>query len=102
MNTFKSSVVTQVASAALLLGFAQLGNAVDGMHDMHAHGMASGVVSGLPHGIPRLCAEPNVRTIRSGKWSDAAIWSTGMVPAQGDAVLITPAMQVSYGLVSES
>jgi hypothetical protein len=69
-------------------------------HTMTANAMSGHVMSGLAHGMPRLCADANVHTLRNGKWTDASIWSSGKVPGQGDAVLITTQVNVTYDLVS--
>src|SRR5207247_11249967 len=40
--------------------------------DVHNHTPA---VSGVPQGVPFFCANPTVRSIGSGAWSDSKIWS---------------------------
>lgn len=42
-----------------------------------------------------------VRSMRSGNWSDAATWSSGKIPSQGDQVLIDAGHTVTYDLVSQ-
>jgi hypothetical protein len=58
-------------------------------------------VSGVPHGIPRLCAAPTTRSIRDGGWSNPSIWSGGRVPSASDSVLITVGTNVTYDAVSD-
>jgi hypothetical protein len=43
----------------------------------------------LPHDtIPDFCASPTIRTIASGPWSSASIWSPSRLPGAGDVVEI--------------
>lgn len=58
--------------------------------------------SGIAHGIPRICAGANISSVANGPWSSADAWSTGKVPAAGDAVLITAGTRVSYDVVSDA
>ena len=58
--------------------------------------------SGIPRGIPRICAGADVASVASGAWSSASTWSTGKVPAAGDGVLITAETRVSYDVVSDA
>src|SRR5213593_2492879 len=53
--------------------------------DVHNHTPA---VSGVPQGVPLFCANPTVRSIGSGAWSDSKIWSTGKIPGANDKVRI--------------
>ncbi len=46
--------------------------------------------------VPRACASPTVVARRSGGWSQATIWSTGVVPGAEAAVLIPAGMTVTY------
>jgi len=58
--------------------------------------------SGVPHGVPRICADVDVSSVGSGAWSSAATWSGGKVPATGDAVLVVAGTRVSYDVVSDA
>jgi hypothetical protein len=58
-------------------------------------------VSGVPHGIPRLCAAPSAKSIRDGGWSNPSTWSGGRVPSAPDSVLITAGTTVTYDAVSD-
>ncbi len=58
--------------------------------------------SGVPHGVPRICADADVASVSSGAWSSASTWSTGKVPASGDGVLVTAGTRVSYDVVSDA
>ena len=66
MDKSVNRVMTQLVAAALLAAAPQVYAVVDATHDAHMHGMASGVISGLPHGMPRLCAAANIRAVRDG------------------------------------
>jgi hypothetical protein len=59
-------------------------------------------VSGVAHGIPRLCAAPSSASTRDGDWSNPSTWSNGRVPSSGDLVLITRGTAVTYDAVSDS
>jgi hypothetical protein len=59
-------------------------------------------VSGVPHGIPRLCSPPSTRSIRDGGWSNPSTWSVGRVPSAPDSVLITAGTNVTYDTVSDA
>src|SRR5262249_42874519 len=50
--------------------------------------------------IPNFGAHPTIRTIASGNWSNAKIWSAGRVPAAGDLVSIDPGYTVTYDVNS--
>jgi hypothetical protein len=67
----------------------------------HMHAMG-GMQSGLPHGLPRLCADARVHSVRSGRWSAASTWSSGRVPGRGDAILVAAGSAVTYDLVSDA
>ena len=58
--------------------------------------------SGVPHGVPRICADVDVASVASGAWSSASTWSTGKVPAAGDGVLVKADTRVSYDVVSDA
>ena len=58
-------------------------------------------VSGVPHGLPDLCASPSTRSARGGAWSNPSTWSNGRVPAAGDSVLIASGTSVIYDAVSD-
>src|SRR5690606_17624919 len=72
--------------------------AVAAQAQTHVHGPASGI----PHGIPAFCAQPDVTTVASGAWSSGATWSTGRMPAAGDAVRIAAGHTVTYDVVSDA
>jgi hypothetical protein len=67
---------------------------------LHDHVHVSG--SGLPHGLPRICADAGIRSKRSGAWSSPSTWSGGKVPAAGDAVLVGAGNVVVYAQVSDA
>jgi len=67
----------------------------------HAQDHHLSPVSGVPHGIPRLCDAPSTRSTRDGSWSNPSTWSSGRVPAAGDSVLIAPGTNVTYDAVSD-
>ena len=58
--------------------------------------------SGIPHGIPRFCADAAVQSIASGAWSDQGTWSTGRVPGAGQGVRIAAGHTVTYDVVSDA
>src|SRR5258706_1458652 len=62
----------------------------------HNHGAA------LPHDIPDFAANPGVRALRSGVWSDQSIWSAGRPPAADDVVLIPAGTVVTYDVASDA
>ena len=68
----------------------------------HDHGAGGSLQSGLPHGVPRLCADPGVKAVRSGRWSKPSTWSSGRIPAAGDATLIAAGTTVIYDLQSDA
>ena len=43
----------------------------------------------LANGIPNLCTNPTVTSVRSGSWSDPGTWSIGQVPTVNDRVAVT-------------
>ena len=67
----------------------------------HAEDRHLSPVSGVPHGIPRLCDAPSTTAARDGGWSNPSTWSSGRVPAAGDSVLIAPGTNVTYDAVSD-
>lgn len=42
-----------------------------------------------------------IRSIQSGKWSDAATWEPARVPAEGDRVLVSRGTEVEYDVASK-
>jgi hypothetical protein len=42
-----------------------------------------------------------VQSVRSGRWSEAATWSTGRVPGRGESVLIAAGHTVTYDVFSD-
>ena len=58
--------------------------------------------SGIDHGIPRICASPDVVSVASGPWSSGATWSTGRPPVADQKVLIAGGTQVPYDIVSDA
>jgi hypothetical protein len=58
-------------------------------------------VSGMPGGVPLVCAQPTVTSIATGDWSKPGTWSTNKVPAANDKVAIAVGHTVTYDLVSD-
>ncbi|MGE5834649.1 MAG: hypothetical protein ACM4AI_09240, partial [Acidobacteriota bacterium] len=56
----------------------------------------------LPNGIPNLCANPTVTSVRTGAWSDPATWSIGQVPGVNDRVSIAAGTAVTYDRQSDA
>ncbi len=76
-----------VFSVGLIAGAAAFQSTSATAQDVHNHTPA---VSGVPQGVPFFCANPTVRSIGSGAWSDSKIWSTGksqrmQTPGSGSA-----------------
>src|SRR5687768_14690624 len=64
----------------------------------HSH---LGPASGVPHGIPRICADATVTAVASGAWSNPSTWSTQQVPGSGAAVRVGSGIRVGYDVVSD-
>ena len=58
-------------------------------------------VSGMPEGVPLVCAQPTVTSIATGDWSNPDTWSTHTVPAANAKVAIAAGHRVTYDLVSD-
>src|SRR5712691_6448379 len=67
--------------------------------DVHQHTPA---VSGMPRGIPFLCANPTVTSVNAGAWSNPRTWSTNRVPGANDKVSIARGHRVTYDAVSDA
>jgi hypothetical protein len=65
----------------------------------HAH---LSPASGVPHGIPRVCADVDVASVASGAWSSPSTWSTGKVPSAGEGVLVAADTRVAYDVISDA
>jgi hypothetical protein len=50
--------------------------------------------------IPRFGANPTIRAVTNGTWSDPRIWSLGRVPINGDKVTIDEGVSITYGIAS--
>ncbi len=83
------------AIAALVCGADLLGIA----QDLHPHTPG---VSGMPHGVPLLCAGPTVVSASSGPWSDPQTWSTRTVPEASDRVAIAASDKVTYDVLADA
>src|SRR5213594_30451 len=59
-------------------------------------------VSGTAQGVPLFCANPTVRSIGSGAWSDSKIWSTGKIPGANDKVRIETGHVLTFDAVSDA
>ena len=59
-------------------------------------------VSGMPQGVPLLCANPTVTSVASGAWSEPRVWSTHKVPAATDKIAIASSHDVTYDLLNDS
>jgi hypothetical protein len=58
--------------------------------------------SGLPNGIPDLCATPTIKSVQSGAWNAPSTWSTGQIPASGARVEVSSGHQVTYSVSSSA
>lgn len=58
--------------------------------------------SGLPHNVPNFCATTDLRSVRSGVWSDPGTWSAGRIPRAGDRVGVASGTTVTYDQVSDA
>jgi parallel beta-helix repeat protein len=67
--------------------------------DVHQHTPS---VSGMPRGIPFLCATPTVTSVNAGAWSSPRTWSTNRVPGDSDKVSIARGHRVTYDAVSDA
>ena len=65
----------------------------------HAH---LAPASGVPHGIPRICADATVTSVANGAWSNPSTWSTRQVPGAGAAVRIAAGTRIAYDMVSDA
>src|SRR2546425_3156944 len=86
----RGSAVACALVAGVTYGWAQ---------DVHQHTPA---VSGMPRGIPFLCANPTVTSVNAGVWSNARTWSTNRVPGANDKVSIARGHRVTYDAVSDA
>lgn len=82
-----------VAVVVVSLGALGIGTAQEHRHIAPA--------SGVPHGVPRVCAAATVTSVGGGAWSNPTTWSAGRVPVAGDLVLVGRGMVVSYDLVGD-
>lgn len=70
-----------------------------------ARGVAATAPRMVPtHGesVPDLADAPGVVSVRSGRWSDSATWSTGRIPGDGDTVRVAGGTRVEYDIVSDA
>jgi len=88
-----------VFSVGLIAGAAAFQSTSATAQDVHNHTPA---VSGVPQGVPFFCANPTVRSIGSGAWSDSKIWSTGKIPGANDKVRIEAGHVVIFNAVSDA
>ena len=58
--------------------------------------------SGIDHGIPRICASPDVVSVATGAWSSGATWSTGSPPGTNQKVLVARGTSVLFDVVSDA
>jgi hypothetical protein len=83
-------------------------SAVTDAHDAASHAATPAVAAQAAHGdqhtlphdtIPDFCANPTTRSVGSGRWSEAATWSSGRVPGAGDVVDISAGTSVTFDAV---
>ena len=90
-------VMTRSVFSVILVVLVGLASSIQAQDHLHL-----APASGVPHGVPRICADVDVASVASGAWSSASTWSTGKVPAAGDAVLVRADTRVSYDVVSDA
>jgi hypothetical protein len=56
----------------------------------------------IANGIPNLCTNPTVTSVRNGSWSDPAIWSIGQVPTVNDRVTVAAGTTITYDRQSDA
>ena len=88
-------ILPLAGAMGMLLSVADLGVAQDTLPH-------TPMVSGMPRGVPLLCANATVVSAGSGAWSDPQVWSTGAVPAAGDQVAIAASHRVTYDVVADA
>ena len=47
-------------------------------------------------------SDNNIRSIRTGRWSDASAWKPAHVPGASDRVLISPGTRITYDVESQA
>jgi hypothetical protein len=85
--------------SVLSAGFVRSNRLAANVAQDHLHTPA---VSGMPQGIPLLCANPTVASVRAGAWSNRNTWSTGRVPAANDRVAVEAGHTVIYDVASDA
>jgi len=63
---------------------------------------ADAAAQGVPSGVPDLCANPTISSVRTGAWSDPQTWSPARVPAANDLVRVAAGNTVTYDAVSDA
>src|SRR5262249_54969509 len=97
MTSARHRRLRSVIAFAVLIGAS--GSTTGAAQDAHLHTPA---VSGMPQGVPLLCANPTVTSVRTGAWSNPDTWSTKKAPAASDRVPIDAAHTVAYDAVSDA